>query len=64
MASCNFKTGNYIDQLSIPNSIRRIDIKVNKDKVKSVMRSLTWRQQNYSVRIDNWKKRWCMVCYE
>ena len=32
LASCNFKTGEYIDQLSLPNSIRSIDIKLNKPR--------------------------------
>ena len=29
LASCNFKTANYIDELSVPNSIKNIDIKLN-----------------------------------
>ncbi len=32
LASCDFKTGNYIDQLSLPNSIKRIDIKVHEPR--------------------------------
>jgi len=32
LASCDFKTGNYIDKLSSPNSVKRIDIKINKPR--------------------------------
>ena len=38
-ASCNFQTGNYINQLSFPNSIKRIDIQV-KNPRKYVINSL------------------------
>ena len=38
-ASCNFQTGNYIDQLSLPNSIKRIDIQV-KNPRKYIINSL------------------------
>ena len=31
-ASCDFKTGNYINELSLPNSIKGIDIKLNKPR--------------------------------
>lgn len=32
LASCDFKTGNYIDELSLPNSIKNIDIRLNKPR--------------------------------
>tara|TARA_A100001388_G_scaffold276701_1_gene265212 strand:+ start:5513 stop:7759 length:2247 start_codon:yes stop_codon:yes gene_type:complete len=35
-ASCNFKTGNYIDELSIPNSIKGIDIELNNPRKYSI----------------------------
>ena len=38
-ASCNFQTANYINQLSLPNSIKRIDIQV-KNPRKYVINSL------------------------
>ena len=32
LASCDFQTGNFIDELSLPNSIKRIDINLNKPR--------------------------------
>ena len=32
LASCDFKTGDYIDELSMPNIIKDIDIKLNKPR--------------------------------
>ena len=36
IASCDFKTGNYIDLLSIPKSIKSIDIKPNNPRKYAV----------------------------
>ena len=32
LASCDFKTGDYIDELLMPNIIKDIDIKLNKPR--------------------------------
>ncbi len=36
IAECNFKTGNYIDQLTVPNLIKNIEIKLNNSKKYAV----------------------------